>query len=318
MGFRFIGRQGIGRGLGLGTAVCALLGSAALGQTASDFIDPLDEERVRIETRDSAAPERSPAVRAKPAVPSVDAPEVAQEGAGLLTRAREGAATGAAAAQDRATGLWARMRAAVTEVAADLGLPTAGLLGLLGLLLAGLAALVGWTLFRGRRRRRAARPGGDVYARSAETARRRRPGDADPLARTDKPDEEMTPEDFEAVFAQERAETPVPPKSDDPATWRKPNLDRLRDSIKSDWMADKVRPKGSTGGLEPVAAASLAAAGAASERTLGDISDGWEEWDAQVKPEDDPWGETLTQDDAGEEDEAVRRIRALRESLRAS
>ena len=342
MAFRFIGRRGtgssggdMGRGsrvVSLGAVLCAFLGSMAVAQTASDFIDPLDEERVRIEKRNETAPALSPATRAKPARPGSAAAPEGPRAEGLLNRARESAASGAAAAQERAGGLLSRMRAALAEVAESLGLPTAGLLGLLGLLLAGLAALVGWTLFRGRRRSRATLPDGDVYARTSKATARRRPGDADPLARSAAmTDEEMTAEDFEAVFAQERADAPpasapgtpapAPPKTDDASTWRKPNLDRLRESIKADWSASKVRPAKGGETLETVAAASLAASSTdPSERNLGDISDGWEDWDAQVKPEDDPWGETLTSDagDGGEDTEAVQRIRALRESLRAS
>lgn len=313
------------RSFGVISAICALLGTAVLAQTTSDFLDPLDQERVRIEQRGDA-PLSSPAAREKPARPDASASE--REANGLLTRARDGATSGAAAAQDRATGFWARMKGAVSDIAASLGLPTAGLLGLLGLLLAGLAALVGWTLFRGKRRSRKARRDVGVYARSKKSTERRQLGDANPLATSAAAEpefqetefEENMPEDFDTIFEEERSATPIPPKTKDASTWRKPNLDRLRNSIKADWKADKVRSGAETGALAPVTAAALAASTDPAERSLDDISDGWEDWDDQVKPEDDPWGETLTtgDDTAERDDAAIKRIQALRESLRAS
>lgn len=308
------------RAFGLGTAICALLGSAGLAQTASDFIDPLSEERVRIErsndTAKASATDDSEE-QARDRASSFD-----REANSLLGRARDGATSGAAAAQDRATGVWAKMRAAASDVAASLGLPTAGLVGILGLILAGLAMLVGWTLFRGKRRPRRHRPGVGVYARSREAGQRRMPGDAMPYENTAETQEaeftETMPENFDTIFEEERQ--PTPPKTMDTAKWRKPNLDKLKASIKSDWRSDKVRPSEENQTLAAVTPATLATREEAADRNLDDVSDGWEDWDDQVKPEDDPWGETLTKgDDATvREDAALSRIKALRESLRAS
>ena len=311
------------RALGLGMTAFALLGTAVYAQSTSDFIDPLDDERIRIE-RSEDAPRTSPASREKPA--RSDAATSQRDANGLLTRARDGATSGVAVAQDRATGFWAKMRAAVSEVARSLGLPTSGLLGILGLMLAGLAALVGWTLFRDRgRRTRKRKQDVGVYARSRKSTERRQLGDATPFAKaeaeTPVPDfEESMPEDFDSIFEEERENAPVPPKTKDASSWRKPNLDRLRDSIKADWKSDKVRSSEDARALAPVTAAALATRSDPAERSLNDVSDGWEDWDDQVKPEDDPWGETLTtgDDTVAREDAAIQRIRALRESLRAS
>jgi len=308
------------RVLGLGAAVATLLGTAVLAQTASDFIDPLSDERIRVE-RQSDAPSTSPEAREKPARP--DAMSDEKGPATLLTQARNGAQSGATVAQERATGFWARMRNAVSDVADSLGLPTSGLLGILGLLVAGLAALVGWTLFRSRRKPRVNKREVDVYARSRSAGTRRLPGDETPFvksARTEPDFEETMPEDFDSIFEEERTSTPEPPKTMDTSTWRKPNLDKLRNSIKADWKSDKIRSGEGTESLAPVTATAPATHSDPSERSLNDISDGWEEWDEQVKPEDDPWGEALeTGGDVPEKDAAaIQRIRALRESLRAS
>ena len=143
------------------------------------------------------------------------------------------------------------------------------------------------------------------------------------------------PEDFDSIFAEENGdwdETDTRPKTasgPDPArsnardtsTWRKPNLSRLRDSIKADWKADKEDALATTESPRRAAAAApLATSADPGERGMAEISDGWEDWDEQADPGDDPWGATAATpaDTSESEDAAMRRIRALRESLRAS
>ena len=335
MNFRFIRKQVAtlsmatakrsSRRAGIGAIICAALGISAFAQGQLDFIDPLDDERVRIE-KTGKAPALSPEAIDKPAKPRASTGE---QNPDLLSRAREGATSGAAAAQEKAGGLWSRMRAAVGDVAESLGLPTAGLLGLLGLLLAGIACLVGWTLFRGNRSSASSRSDGDIYQRDGRGRGRRKLGDMNPLTAKKKSDpeesfEETMPEDFDTIFRDEAADAvskPVPPKTMDSGKWRKPNLDRLRESIRTDWKADKAdTAKAGLAGAGVAAAGMAARSTDPADRALDDVCDGWEEWDTQVKPEDDPWGETLVtgDDDKGDDDGALQRIRALRESLKAS
>ncbi len=341
MVFRFISKQATtlsvltarrsGKRAAIGMLLCTALGVSAYAQGQLDFIDPLGEERARIE-KNSEVAVPSPTMTEKSARDSAGADN--EGGDSLLSRARDGASSGVTAAQERADGFWTRMRAGLSDVAASLGLPTTGLLGLLGLLLAGIACLVGWTMFRSRRRGAArVSPDSDVYQRDGHGLGRRKLGDRNPLSATqpaaDQGFEETMPEDFDTIFRDEAAETPkvpVPPITTDAENWRKPNLDKLRESIKADWKADKV--VAAKTGLATAGAAAVAVATPsrdAADRTLSDISDGWEAWDDQVKPEDDPWGETLVTGDtadAGDQEAdnaaALRRIRALRESLKAS
>ena len=316
-----------GRRLGIGAIVCGVLGASAFAQAQFEFIDPLDEERSRIE-KAGDAPISSPEVpRAKPGSAGDG------ETSDLLTRARDGACASAAAAQEKATGFWARMRASMGEVADSLGLPTAGLLGLLGLLLAGIACLVGWTLFRGRRGSSTPMHKDDLYQNDASSRRRRKLGDVSPLSkdrdvRADDDFEETMPEDFDRIFRDEEdaaVAMPKPPTTMDTKQWRKPNLDRLRESIKVDWKADKAGKAGVAAGAAAAGAGAIAAGSSFDYRAvdpadmpLDEVSDGWEAWDTQVKPDDDVWGATLAPDADGEDNDAVQRIRALRESLKAS
>ena len=341
----------ISRNIGLGVAVCALLATSAHAQATLDFLDPLENERTRIEQ--AAEPAASPSTTRPDATRELPPPRLGDlpgpDSDSMLVRARDGAAAGASVAKDGASGFWSTLRAKLSSVATALSLPLLGLVALLVLLLAGLAALVGWTLFRGRGRRPiAASTPNDVYARSLKDARKRRaPGSAvpertgtarkeadhDDFEETDFEEtdfeetdfEETMPEDFDSIFVEENDESTkrrTPGESTDPDTWRKPNLDRLRDSIKADWKAEKEEKKKdeSVAPLAPPRATAVAADPAT--RTLDDLSDGWEEWDSQDNPEDDPWGETApTRKAAVEEDDeetSTRRIRALRDSLRAS
>ncbi len=324
-----------GRRFGIGALVCAMLGASAFAQAQLDFIDPLGEELSRIEAN-SNAPAASPDVPSKPAKPT--SATNSEKASGLLTRARDGASASASTVQDKASGFWGRMRASLGDVAESLGLPTAGLLGLLGLMLAGIACLVGWTLFRGRRKRRAdIFDDNDVYQNGVTGRKRRMLGDSIPPAKgkvsrsDDDRFEETMPDDFETIFRDETkaVAAPIPPKTVDTATWRKPNLDKLRDSIKADWKSDKTEKAGIAAAATGIAGAgaAVAAAGATAfdygsndpgDQSLGDLSDGWEDWDTQVKPEDDPWGETLVTEDDDADSAALIRIRALRESLKAS
>ena len=327
------------RHIGLGVLISSVLGFSVLAQSTSDFIDPLNDERVRIEKKVDApqppAVERPEPTRADPAEETTSA--------NLLARARQGANAGAEAAQERATGFWAGMKASVADLAARMGMPTAGLLGLLGLALAALALLVGWTLFRGKGRRRGFETDDDVYARSSrDISARRQPGDSrasSPQSETAPAAfQETMPDDFDSIFAEEAEETgfdddrtrPVAASasaavdSSDASTWRKPNLDRLRDSIKADWKADKDRDDETTvANSAPAKTAPTPPTAPGSdpgELRLTEVSDGWEDWDEQADPEDDPWAKDPARDEPVREADssATNRIRALRESLRAS
>jgi len=350
MEFRFMKGRGvsplpikavaISRNLGMGAVFCALLGTAAHAQATLDFLDPLETERQRIEQ--NADPDARPAVPQElppPRLGNVPGPD------SVLTRTRDGASVAAGVVKDGASGFWGTVRTTLSSIAAALGLPVTGLIALMGLLLAGLAALVGWTLFKGRGRGRKRRPAvastsGDVYARSSkDKAKRRILGGAIPgRARTEQeePDnpetefeetefEETMPEDFDSIFADETdepAKDRAPAEKTDTDKWRKPNLDRLRDSIKADWRAEKeekVRDKSAI----PAAPRRDTAPTDPATRTLGDLSDGWEEWDTQDNPGDDPWDEAAPSREAAavKEDDhktSMNRIRALRDSLRAS
>ena len=323
------------RRFGAAAMICGCIGTVAHAQSSLDFIDPLSEERTRIEAREGqpSANRPAPAPREESAA--------ASDSANLLARARESANSSAAAAQDQATGFWGKIRAALSGIGDAIGVSTLGLMGILTALLAGIALLVGWTVFRSKKRIDALADADDLYATPGKKAFGRRsledsPPSADPkdnratAQRDTAPNafDEMESEDFDSIFAEEstpRAARAKPPKSDDASKWRKPNLDRLRDSIKSDWKAGKQKPdSGDATAAMAATAASAAGAMASSdpgERPLTDISDGWEEWDEQVSPENDPWGETLAKAEepaADPEDSAMSRIRALRESLRAS
>ena len=320
---------------------CAVLGTSVVAQTTLDFLDPLTDERTRIEqTRDKPADPAPAEKPAKPAKPPAAEPR-STDTSNLLARAREGATARAETAQDNAKGFWGRMRSTLSGVAASMGLPTAGLVGLLCLILAGIALLVGWSLFRKRNRPGFDTNNDDIYAASARTsARRRQPGETKthrrkavaPIEDTPVPESTRTapvetyPEDFDAIFAEE-SDTPAKPAAtkptaDDTSTWRKPNLDRLRDSIKADWKADKDLPE--TDATSPRRAAAPVSPFTHDDpgaRSLSDVSDGWEEWDETVRDDADPWGdtvETAKDQTEGVESAASRRIRALRDSLRAS
>ena len=322
------------RHIGFGVLISSVLGFSVLAQSTSDFIDPLKDERVRIEKKVDApqppAVERPEPTRADPAEET--------NSANLLARARQGANSGAEAAQERATGFWAGMKASVADLAAKMGLPT---VGLLGLALAALALLVGWTLFRGKGRRRGFETEDDVYARSSrDIFARRQPGDsraASSSARTAPAAfQETMPDDFDAIFAEEAEETgfdddrtkPVAASaavdSSDASTWRKPNLDRLRDSIKADWKADKDRddetPVAKSAPAKTAPTPHAAPGSDPGELRLTEVSDGWEDWDDQADPQDDPWAEKPVRDEPKRDADssATNRIRALRESLRAS
>ena len=322
------GTAKVSRNLGLGAALCAVLGTSAFAQATLDFIDPLDTERVRIEER-SGTPDRA-IERRDPPPPRFSAPPV-ETGDSVLTRARDGVAAGAGAAREGASGFLGTLRSTLSSIAAALGLPTVGLVALLGLLVAGFAALVGWTLFRGNRRS-AEIPRDDVYARSSrEAVKRRAMGStvtpkAAVVAREDDFEETM-PEDFDEIFADETGD--LAPRRQtvekgETGTWRKPNLDRLRESIKADWKADKAEKAEVPAPVSATAPRTQPRAAAVADpamRSLDDLSDGWEDWDTQDKPEDDPWGETLPVAETARKDgdeTATSRIRALRESLRAS
>jgi len=358
MDFRFMKGRGVlsfpvkavatSRNLGMGAVFCALLGASAHAQATLDFLDPLETERQRIEQK--AAPEARPADARPTDARPTDARDLppprlgtapGPESDGMLVRTRDGASVAAGVVKDGASGFWGTLRSTLSSIAAALGLPILGLVALLGLLLAGLAALVGWTLFRGRRRNRRRHPAtasssDDVYAGpSKETTRRRTLSSAMPERTKSEHEEfdyeeetefeETMPEDFDSIFAEENdepARNRAPVERTDPEKWRKPNLDRLRESIKADWKAEKEeKTKGEA--VAPLAPPRAAAAVAdPATRTLDDLSDGWEEWDLQDNPEDDPWGETApTREAAVEGDDektSTRRIRALRDSLRAS
>jgi|GEM_PF-5383073 len=342
---------------GIAAIACLCLGTSVFAQSSLDFVDPLSEERSRIEQSAKGTPEGwRPSTEA--------APRTAEDSATLLRRAREGASAGASTAQENANSFWGRMKSALSGVAGTLGLSSTGLIGVLTALLAGLALLVGWTLFRGHGKYNAPYDGrdedDDVYARTRKkTQKRRMPEDMASERRVEKDtpraatataaptfaDTEMNAFDntgstgFDAILNGDTTPRDAVVELSDPApasasasdadteeatSWRKPNLDRLRNSIKSDWMASK---KEATPEKPAQSVAMIAEPDSSdpADRSISDIADGWEDWDTQSKPEDDPWGETIARpveeaaaQQSERDDSAIHRIRALRKSLRAS
>lgn len=243
---RFSGLAGM---LSMGFAV--LLSVASVGvvaQTAFEFEDPLDEMRAKIE-------------RTTPA----DA-----NGSGAATQNTDGWAATAEPGQRAQKDQSARL-------ADRFGLPTAGLIGLgiLGLL----AALLGAMWFIGRRQaaRTIKRKDRALYAVASGSRARRtldsgarvtrnrkqsldttensdaaEPSAAAAAARILSHDDEVDESQLAAAYAaapdsaadtearQQPVDRPVDRK--DPTTWKRPNLDRLKESIRGDWKGDADAP----------------------------------------------------------------------------
>lgn len=323
---------------------CTALSSPAQAQDSLDFIDPLKDERTRIERSE---PRETPAEnnwrpRPAPAAPpaALAEPPSRESSTTLLRRAREGASSSAEAVEERASGFWGKMRATLSKVAAGFGVSVLTLIALLLLFLIGIAFLVSWTLFRGRGKYKKIitadelEDGDDpfLYAHDTQSQQNRRSATHDTDFETERQtsaQEEAIPEGFDSIFSEERAERPADPPTmpapvpvqntsapkdaddtGDTSTWRKPNLDRLRNSIKSDWLASKKGSARTNTQTDP------------GDQRLSDISDGWEQWDSSGENQDDPWGETQAAEKQANakvtDDEALRRIRALRQSLGSS
>lgn len=319
-----------------------MLAATAFAQSQPEFADPLEDLRIQIERNDGAP--RDGAERSSSPVTTI-APGAATAGDTALGRTRDAALARAEDTRREALGFWGKMKASVSEVAASLGLPTSGLFGLLALILAGLAMLIGWTLFKSKARSSLSDMEDDtLYADSSRASKRRSLGDVSATAHPQEAAQSKTsfaetmPDDFEDIFLEEQktvaasartAKNEGPLDAADPATWRKPGLDRLRDSIRADWKADKAEksPRAKTAnddeGMDFFEQdAPVRAAAEPARRTMADVSDGWDDWDSQRESEDDVWGDrTDVKPDSpapSEDDDALARIRALRESLRAS
>lgn len=201
---------------------------AVVAQTAFDFEDPLDDVRQQVERGPEQWAPETVTPSAEPATPETAARET-------VDRARTGA----------------------QNLSERLGLPKNGLLGLaIGALLA-VATLLGWSMYR---RLKAEDEVEDetVYATtlspqrrrmldSGAQARRKEQAEADEAA-----DEDDIYEDEDRALAdtsyfqrsnetrQEAAEDAADgPDARDPGTWKRPNLDRLKESIRADWKAEK-------------------------------------------------------------------------------
>ena len=333
------------RGWIAGSAVvCAFVSLSAIAQSTSEFIDPLEEQRIKVQTQQEAADRGETRQTPAPRAPAVER-RVEQNSPEAALRRLEGNANSGPTFLDK-------VRKALRDIAAQFGLTTGALAGLLTLALAGLAALIGWTLFRGKRRRVRDTAEQDIYNDGIGSNRRRMLGEGLPAAKTDVYDdvddneifEETMPQGFDDIYVEEARQTPAfgkrskqaeTPKSNNPKEWKKPSLDRLKASIKADWAANKAEKKAAAEddwdvgddntpetsffnpGKAPVGKTSDPA-----DMPLTEVVDGWDDWDRNAKPDDDVWGapaESAAPEKTDEpRDDALKRIRALRDSLRAS
>lgn len=369
-------------------------------QDSLDFIDPLEDLRSQVTEREAErvkawqataprqTPKPQPAIRKPvemPAEPAVadrgwqssgfssgieNAKSFARETA---TRASTTAAAGASAA-----------KADLGGVASGLGIPTNRILLVVGILIASLAALVGWALFQrhpkrvdyGRRRQAGeeftsiheeeiqrrrvvdssereemdAHDFDDEFDRPVvhkEVARREAarsevadhdaelPRAASKLAIANSDDRWDAGADDEEVFggsfgkrAKEKSEA-QPELSRDTDTWKKPNLDRLRSSIATDWKASKLAPKSGK------AAQSASRPAAPEDQPMTELVSDWDSWDAGLDDQGDVWGASdasaapiapltspaaaaIANSSQDRSKEPLNRIRALRNSLKAS
>lgn len=332
----------------------AFMGASAIAQNTLEFIDPLEETRTKIEKTQSSADSAEP--RQKPAPPAASSSQQNNTPAAALKRLESG--------EKSAPGFVDKIRKAMGDVAGQFGLSTSGLLGFLGLLFAGLIALVGWTLFRGKRRVPSRRDDA-IYGDGIGSNRRRQLGEKPPVTEAKQVDdeddgifEESMPQGFDDIYREENEEMPAfgkraqktePPQSNDPGTWKKPSLERLRNSIRTDWASSKAKKKADAAATADAAAAAdaewnvenddapetsffdpknvptEASSHDPADMPMTDVADGWDDWDNNAGPEDDVWGEParVTPPPAAsattdKRNDALRRVRALRDSLKAS
>lgn len=352
-------------------------GAIALhAQTTTDFIDPLEE--VRQSLMEKAQSGESKPSESAPSISNTPVPR--QRGAEFIedplykaaTEMRGAANNGAAQAEDAALSTWDRLRRVGGEIATKLGIPSSWLLTGVAGFLAAIALLLGWVLL-GSKKRRADGDRSSVYSRR-RSAERRRVVDRDaPMRRQN--DARHDEEDFQderipplrnhaaqAGFGGEAAQMAEPDFGDlgeeadaekstsvptrDPSTWRRPKLDRLRESIRRDWRAAKTSPE------EPDVFADMLAEEEASTRAedtqlhdnaldallqpdavahpsdlpLTQVASDWDDWDNGLQDGTDVFGDGTSQDKNALQDEtplatgdeALKRVRALRDALRAS
>lgn len=205
--------------------VLCLVSAGVVAQTTFDFEDPIDDIRSQIETTTA----QSDPVR----VPdnTSDSPRDPEAGTPGTTGAAADVQAGDAPLADR------------------FGMSKNGLLGLLGVGLLALGSLIAWLLFR-KRKSAPGNPEGTVYAQGGVRKRRVLDSGAHVVRRKTSPlDTSETPEqaaEAEAArLAASEAEAEAQESAgdepsqaivaDDPDTWRRPNLERLKASIRDDW-----------------------------------------------------------------------------------
>lgn len=361
--------------VGLGAAALAVAfmanGGAAHAQSDPDFIDPLEEVRESLSaprTQGSWAAEidKAPAEIERSPIPKQRGVEFSEDPLFRAGNDLRNAATGSAArAESAASTAWDSLRASLSGLAAKFGVSLWGLLAGLAALFALLALLMGWALFGGRRKK--TRKGG-VYSRSGSRERRRIAGAEQPERRQrarmtdDATADERLPLRSSAQEPDQYAMVQDAPDftdgadssgaedapTRDPSTWRRPKLDRLRESIRADWRASKKAPKAAPlddgedfdALLEQENARHESAADEhrddaldtllrpeptqhPADLPLTQVASDWNDWDDGLEDDADVFGQNRTKAQPEEapvatEDEALRRVRALREALRAS
>ena len=219
----------------LAIALC-LISAGVVAQTTFDFEDPLEDMRRQIE---AAQPQADPVAN----------PE------SMTETARGQVAEAVASAEAATDGVVAGAQNSAASLADHTGLTKNGLLGLLGLGLLALASLIAWLLFR--RREPAPEQQESIYAGGGKRKRRVLDSGAHVVRRKKAPlDTSETPEQAaeaetaraETLAAHTPAQTegPVAPDpaetvvADNPDTWRRPNLDRLKESIRADWKGESA------------------------------------------------------------------------------
>jgi hypothetical protein len=344
----------------------SITSTSVAAQSDFEFIDPLEEMRTKIESNSNVA---APIPKSPPPAPP--------EPSTLKTDA----------------GPTVDVKGPVTVFAERLGLPTAGLVGLGVLALLALVLGLMWLIGRRKSSKLSQRNDRELYAISdgargrrtlesgAQVTRNRkkfldtteeaelnaRPSAASKAAQIISGNEAADDgygDDYVNAFEPEQQQSEAGKtamQADDPNTWRRPNLDRLKDSIRKDWahkddeekdpeveelrgeakvfadlFGDDEAPSSATTATAATAAtaavATTAAAATASAAqspaldmldTVGDEQEPMSVSTLQTAVEKSAGGlqnkaERVARDNAPDRADALRRIKALRESVRAS
>ena len=274
-----MGRRNSGaRGICL-AAMLAITAAPAVAQDISEFEDPLAEMRAKIEQVESGA------------------------AATLADATGDTAALASSVGANSAASTTPDVNDPLSRISERLGLPVLGLVALAGLALLALLLGLMWLVTRIRGRHAAKLVDRELYAVD-DGARGRRELQSGVMAKRGKAASETKPtqvekravpsaaaaaaaiisddvdheqDDYDLPESEEPAKTtfgkvrkaeeaPVDTDATDPSSWRRPNLDRLKASIREDWQGDKDE--------QAERAAAMAAAGttAAAGATVAAIS----------------------------------------------